>query len=140
MGLVADHEGLYEAGRLVPAVIVASALLALVVVVARALWTSQAGGSEPAVRSLVAIGFAAAVVGTLAGVMPRQTASGDIICGPVLHVLRDDSEACASVLRPPTVVTAGPMAAAAVAFVAAGVLVRARRRAVDHPVETMPKR
>lgn len=63
--------------------------------------------------------------------MPRETMGSSVICGPVLHLWRDDSEACASVLEPPVVVTAGAMTASALAFVAAGFVVQAQRRRIE---------
>ncbi len=99
MTILADHEGLYELSRLMPAVSVALAMVLvsgtlLMYVVGRlgAGWYRAPGGHA----ALVAV--AATLLGGVVGVLPRQTAGGYVVCGPVLHLGRADSELCDGVL------------------------------------------
>lgn len=126
MGILADHEGLYDGSRIIPALVVAVGLHLLAGVFAAVVWRRC---GRPSVVSwpgrLIGLGLLATLLAMSLGVVPRATRSGYNICGPVFHFSRVDSKSCDGVLSPlPTLVLIAVIAAF-VLFVAA--LVSARR-------------
>lgn len=84
--LLADHEGIYEFSRMSRAVMVAVVLAGLSAYIYRKVrpvhsrpWESTAGR-----LALAALGVALLTIGL--GLIPRETASGYIICGPPLNL------------------------------------------------------
>lgn len=80
--LLADHEGLYEFSRMSRAIVVGLILAAVAAYVYRRVrspWGTMAG-------RLAIAGLAVAMVTIGLGLVPRDTASGYIICGPPLNV------------------------------------------------------
>jgi hypothetical protein len=134
MAILADHEGLYELSRMGPAVAVTVAL----VLASAAVTTFVAGRlgrgwfRAPAGQAAV-LAVVAAVAAGILGVLPRDTASGYVVCGPVLHLGRSDSRLCDGVLDPLPLLVVVLVGVAVLAGVAA--LVLARASSPSSPVE-----
>lgn len=124
MGLLADHQTVWEASRLVPALLLAVGLVlagALVAVVVRQLSTARSA------RALAYVGVGLVVGSVAVGLIPREAASGYVVCGPVLNVTGSDSELCGTAMGVlPEIVVAG-MSAAAISFATAVAVARRRR-------------
>lgn len=76
---------------------------------------------------MAAAGLCFVLMGAVAGLIPREADGGYNICGPTLHLFRDDSEYCAEALSPlPRLVVLG-LVAALVAFASAAIAVTTRR-------------
>lgn len=90
MGLLADHEGVWELHRLGPAIALAAALVAAAAATVTLVWrnTTRVG------RTLAAFGAVGVAIGAAAGVLPIEADNGNNICGPILHLRRADSSAC----------------------------------------------
>lgn len=119
MGIVADHEGLWDAGRLGRAGVFAVALMlasAGTVILVHRMSASMAA------RRWSYVGLGLMVATVAAGLLPRETDGGYNICGPVLNLGRTDSEHCAAVMRPLPTIVALALVASVLAFTLAIVL------------------
>ena len=100
MRWVQDHEGLYEASRMKPAVGLAVAIVILAVMLTATMARRLGASWQQTTPGQLAIaGLVAATVGAAAGVVPRQTGDGTNICGPVMNLGRADNSACSEVLN-----------------------------------------
>jgi len=135
MGMIlADHETLWEAGRITPAILVAIALTALAAAFVlhqarrNRRWLSASAGR------VAAAGLVLVVIAAAMGIVPREAAGGSAICGPVLfEPIPAEGEACGSVMAGPTTIFAITAVGGLALLAASEVLRRRQSEVVDTP-------